>query len=72
MFQRDSFMTQLRIEVLFNRYFLSDVTFIVGREQKRIPAHKFILSIGSPVFYSMLHGGFATTQNEIKVPDIEP
>lgn len=63
---------KLRLEYLFNNELLSDITFIVGRERKQIPSHKFILSVGSAVFYAMFHGNFASTKNEIELPDIEP
>ena len=61
-----------RLQYLFNNELLSDITFIVGRERKRIPSHKFILSIGSAVFYAMFHGNFASARTEIELPDIEP
>lgn len=67
-----AYMTKLRIEYLFNKDLLSDVTFIVGLEQKRIPAHKFVLSIGSVVFCAMFNGNFDSGKIEIEVPDIEP
>lgn len=64
-----------RISFLFNSQILSDVTFIVGRDsqQQRIPAHKFVLSVGSAVFDAMFNSNFATTdQEEIPLPDVEP
>ena len=46
----------------------------VGRddEQQRIPAHRFILSIGSAVFDAMFNSELATKDNEISLPDVEP
>ena len=46
-----------RLSFLFNNYILSDVTFVVGREvyQQRIPAHRFVLSVGSAVFDAMFN-----------------
>ena len=66
-----------RISFLFNNETLSDVCFILGKgtgEVQRIPAHKFILSIGSIVFNAMFNGGFATESccHEVEIPDIEP
>ena len=65
-----------RIRFLFNSETLSDVVFILGKgtpEQMRIPAHRFILSIGSVVFDAMFNGGFSSEPcNEIDIPDIEP
>ncbi|KAI6211670.1 BTB domain-containing protein [Aphelenchoides besseyi] len=53
----------------------SDVIFIVGSERKSIPAHKYILSIGSEVFAAMFHNPhFQQTRQsvqEIEIPDIE-
>ena len=66
-----------RICFLFNNETLSDVCFILGKgtgEVQRIPAHKFVLSIGSVVFNAMFNGGFATDSccHEVEIPDIEP
>lgn len=65
-----------RIRFLFNSETLSDVVFILGKgtpDQMRIPAHRFILSIGSVVFDAMFNGGFSSEPcNEIDIPDIEP
>ena len=65
-----------RIRFLYNSETLSDVVFILGKgttDQMRIPAHRFILSIGSVVFDAMFNGGFSTEPcDEIDIPDIEP
>ena len=66
-----------RICFLFNNETLSDVCFTLGKgtgEVQRIPAHKFVLSIGSVVFNAMFNGGFATDSfcHEVEIPDIEP
>ena len=56
---------------------LSDVKFIVSasnsesESRKMIPAHKFVLAIGSPVFYAMFFGEMAETKNSIELPDCE-
>ena len=63
-----------RISFLFNSSILSDVTFIVGRDsqQQRIPAHRFVLSVGSAVFDAMFNSTLATNDDEIPLPDVEP
>ncbi|XP_062578644.1 BTB/POZ domain-containing protein 2-like [Saccostrea cucullata] len=47
-----------------------DVTFRVGKEEKLIHAHKYVLASRSPVFDAMLYGDLAEAK-EIKIPDIE-
>ncbi|XP_041372640.1 BTB/POZ domain-containing protein 2-like [Gigantopelta aegis] len=49
---------------------LSDVTFIVGENRKRIQAHRLILSLRSCVFMAMLNGPLSE-QDDIEIPDIE-
>lgn len=63
-----------RLQYMYNNEVMADVHFIVGKGPnfQRIPAHKFVLSIGSAVFDAMFNGGMATTQNEIEIPDVEP
>jgi len=63
-----------RLAFMFNNEILADVHFIVGRErsQQRIPAHKFVLSVGSAVFDAMFNSTLATTEDEIVLPDVEP
>ncbi|XP_034241100.1 BTB/POZ domain-containing protein 2-like [Thrips palmi] len=63
-----------RFSYMFNNEILADIHFIVGRgeSQERIPAHKFVLSVGSAVFDAMFNGTLATTVNEIELPDVEP
>jgi len=63
-----------RIAFMFNNETLSDVHFVVGRGSnvQRIPAHKFVLSVGSSVFDAMFNGGLATDSDEIEIPDVEP
>ena len=36
-----------------------------------IPAHKFVLSISSPVFEAMFYGELAETRDSIELPDCE-
>lgn len=63
-----------RFAFMFNNEVLSDVHFVVGREsqQQRIPAHKFVLSVGSAVFDAMFNGTLATQAEEVELPDVEP
>ena len=66
-----------RTRFIFNNELLSDVKFIApvsnseSGSRKMIPAHKFVLAIGSPVFYAMFFGEMAETKNSIELPDCE-
>ena len=70
-----------RSKHMFNNDLFSDVKFVVrGRpngsngesESKQvIPAHKFVLSISSPVFEAMFYGELAEITDSIEVPDCE-
>ncbi|XP_078365262.1 BTB/POZ domain-containing protein 6-like [Oculina patagonica] len=71
-----------RCKSLFNNEIISDVKFVVQasrkygeRDNKRskiaIPAHKFLLSICSPVFFAMFCGEMAETKEHIDLPDCE-
>lgn len=61
-----------RLKFLLFNNLMSDVTFIVGSQKERIPAHKFVLSFGSTVFEAMFYRMLATRSNEIELPDVEP
>ena len=37
----------------------------------RYPAHKYVLAVGSSVFYAMFYGGLPC-EEMVKVPDVEP
>ena len=56
-----------RSEFIFNNDLFSDVRFVVSgvigkcENKKSIPAHKFVLSISSPVFEAMFYGELAET-----------
>lgn len=42
---------------------------------QRIPAHKFVLSVGSAVFDAMFNGALAVHgehSSDIELPDVEP
>lgn len=61
-----------RSRFMFNNELMSDVHFRVGKSEKlRIPAHKFVMAISSPVFYAMFYGRMAEKENEIKIGDCE-
>ncbi|CAB3405950.1 unnamed protein product [Caenorhabditis bovis] len=67
-----------RIAHMYCNETLADVYFVVGNDQckQTIPAHKFVLSIGSVVFDAMFNGGLTPrntdTPLEIELPDVEP
>ena len=62
---------------MLNNHVFSDVTFVVRKsdgesESKQvIPAHKFVLSIGSPVFEAVFYGELAEITDSIELPDCE-
>ena len=62
---------------MFNNNLFSDVKFVVrerdGESESKqvIPAHKLMLSIGSPVFEAMFYGELAETSDSIELPDCE-
>ena len=68
-----------RTKFLLNNDRLSDVKFVVrqsnskgkSESKKVIPAHKFVLSIGSPVFEAMFYGDIPETRASIELPDCE-
>ena len=66
-----------RIKFMLNNLHFNDVKFVVRKtdgdsESKQvIPAHKFVLSISSPVFEAMFYGELAETRDSIELPDCE-
>ena len=66
-----------RIKFMFNNDRFSDVKFVVHKmigeseSNQMIPAHKFVLSISSPVFEAMFYGELAETRDSIELPDCE-
>ena len=66
-----------RTKFLLNNDLFSDVKFVVRRSDGEsesnqvIPAHKFVLSIGSPVFENMFYGELAETRDSIELPDCD-
>ncbi|XP_068748903.1 BTB/POZ domain-containing protein 6-like [Montipora capricornis] len=63
-----------RSKFMFNNDLFSDVKFVVrksdGESESKIaiPAHKLMLSIGSPVFEAMFYGDLAETSDSIELP----
>ena len=68
-----------RCKFMFNNELLSDVKFQVvdrdseggSKSMKKIPAHKFLLAISSPVFYAMFYGELADKKDSIHVSDCD-
>ena len=66
-----------RSEHMFNNDLFSDVKFVArgpnGESESKqvIPAHKFVLSISSPVFEAMFYGELAETTDSFELPDCE-
>ena len=68
-----------RCKFMFNNKLLSDVKFQVvdrdaeggSKSMKKIPAHKFLLAISSPVFYAMFYGELADKKDSIHVSDCD-
>ena len=65
---------------MFNNDLLSDVSLVVPasidendakKSKMAIPAHKFVLSISSPVFFVMFCGEMAEKSDTIELPDCE-
>ena len=63
-----------RSKHMFNNDLFSDVKFVVRAESETkqvIPAHKFLLSISSPVFEAMFYGELSESTDSIELPDCE-
>ena len=58
-----------RTKFMLNNDLFSDVKFVVRKSdgesesKQAIPVHKFVLSIGSPVFEAMFYGELAETRD---------
>ncbi|XP_032197485.1 BTB/POZ domain-containing protein 6 [Mustela erminea] len=63
-----------RNALMFNNELMADVHFVVGPPgaARRVPAHKYVLAVGSSVFYAMFYGDLAEVKSEIRIPDVEP
>lgn len=62
-----------RCQFMFNNEFLSDITFIVGKnkQKKRVWAHKLLLAMSSPVLHAMFYGSMAEKGLEVELYDCE-
>ena len=66
-----------RCKFMFNNELLSDVKFVVrdseggSESMEKIPAHKFVLAISSPVFYAMFYGELAEKKDSIDITDCD-
>ena len=67
-----------RTAFLFNNSLLSDIKFVVtdsqdesNSRQVRVPAHKLVLAISSPVFEAMFYGQMAEKGEEVELPDTD-
>ncbi|XP_037098262.1 BTB/POZ domain-containing protein 6-B-like isoform X1 [Syngnathus acus] len=63
-----------RNALMFNNELMADVHFIVGPPggSQRVPAHKYVLAVGSSVFCAMFYGDLAEEEADIRIPDVEP
>ncbi|XP_068194317.1 BTB/POZ domain-containing protein 6-B-like [Antennarius striatus] len=63
-----------RNALMFNNELMADVHFLVGPPggAQRVPAHKYVLAVGSSVFCAMFYGDLAGEESEIHIPDVEP
>ena len=62
-----------RCKFMFNNELLSDVKFVVrdAEGEKKIPAHKFLLAISSPVFYAMFYGEMAEKKDSVDISECD-
>jgi len=66
-----------RNEYMWNKSLMSDVKFRFPNTSdtstyKIIPAHKYVLAVGSPVFYAMFYGAMKDESDIIEIPDSDP
>eukprot|EP00069_Balaena_mysticetus_P006547 bmy_05069T0 len=63
-----------RNAVMFNNDLMADVHFVVGPPggTQQLPGHKYVLAVGSSVFYAMFYGELAEDKGEIRIPDVDP
>ncbi|XP_017293759.1 BTB/POZ domain-containing protein 6-B [Kryptolebias marmoratus] len=63
-----------RNALMFNNEHMADVHFMLGPpgDTQIVPAHKYVLAVGSSVFGAMFYGDLAEEQSEINIPDVEP
>lgn len=66
-----------RMKHLYNNVLIADVNFLVadkaGSDQpkRKVPCHKFILAVSSPVFFTMFYGQMPETAEFIELPDCD-
>lgn len=62
-----------RNAAMLNNELMADVHFVVGQvpTTTTFPAHKYVLAVGSSVFYAMFYGGLKA-EDDVLVPDVEP
>ncbi|KAM6917711.1 BTB/POZ domain-containing protein 6-B-like [Lycodopsis pacificus] len=63
-----------RNALMFNNELMADVHFIVGPlgGSQKVPAHKYVLAVGSSVFCAMFYSDLAEEESAIHIPDVEP
>ena len=66
-----------RIKHLYKNPLMADVNFVVADKQGtnhpkvKIPCHKFVLAVSSPVFFTMFHGELPELSQSINLPDCD-
>ena len=66
-----------RIKHLYNNPLIADVNFVVADKQGsdhpkvKIPCHKFVLAVSSPVFFTMFYGELPELSQSINLPDCD-
>jgi BTB/POZ domain-containing protein 3/6 len=64
-----------RNAAMCNNELMADIHFRLScnsGESQVFPAHKYVLAVGSSVFFAMFYGSLAESGEEIVVPDVEP
>jgi len=60
---------------MYNNSLMSDINFIVRESETErkmsIPAHKYVLAIGSPVFYKMFYGDLSEKSDSVELVDAD-
>ena len=60
-----------RSKYIFNNLLLSDIKFAFPNTETTIPAHKHVLAVSSPVFFTMFYGDLAETRDTIDLTDCD-
>ena len=67
-----------RNEYMWNKSLMSDVKFgfpntsDTSTYKTVIPAHKYVLAVGSPIFYAMFYGSMKEERDIIEITDSDP